>query len=145
MVFSYVSTASPFSLVLTTAQSNLHDIICKLYIFIKSNHCNIAVLMCLLSLNACVLSCRLVCWPAWLSWRSAWPWTGTIRSYWLSPRSRCPYRSDTPPASGERRCVRRGTRGTLRPGHHRAPGLSRRPAGEQRENRWWGDVIMKCS
>ena len=89
----------------------------------------------------CVLSCSLVCCPAWLSWHSAWLWTVMIQSCWPSQRYQCPYRSNRPPASVERHCGQRGTRGTLQPVKHQALVRSSTPAS------WWqtGDLLFGWS
>lgn len=127
---------SPFSLVPTTTKPALHDcgMDCILYVFIKI--CvtvqNVFVSVCFI--YACILSCFLVCWSAWLSWRSVWPWTMRTRSYWLSLQSQYLYRSDRPPASGERRCVQKRTHGTLQPERHQALVRSNKAAGEQMKN-----------
>lgn len=122
----YLSTVDLFP---TTTKPELHDCDMNCVLFIEIIVVVQTVFLCVLFIYACVLSCSLVCWPAWLSWRSAWPWTVTTPSYWLSPRSRYLYRSDTPPASGERRCVQRRTHGTLRLVPHQEQVQSNKAAG----------------
>lgn len=102
------------------------------------NHCDVTECM----FHACALSCFLVCWPAWLSWRSVWLWTETIRSCWSSPRSRYPCRSDTPPASGVTHCAQRRTRGTLQPVRHRSLVRANKPEGGWKINEKWDTRVV---